>query len=197
MEWTAPIDLYCERLGEGLVGEPLNALSNVAFFVAAVYGLVVARRAHADWAVWLLAALAGVVGAGSLAISYLCQSLVDACRRRSDSDLHLRYFGFALAPAARPFLADYGSCLLGPSRREYAWYLDSAPQGLLNGSIGYVPALVAAIAMALGAASRTSPGLLSLRPPPPSSSPCRWLSNGRSRRLRRDSDRHAFLSGMC
>ena len=36
------VDLYCERVGPGLSAEPLNALSNVAFFVAA-------------WAAWRLA----------------------------------------------------------------------------------------------------------------------------------------------
>ncbi|MDE1462253.1 ceramidase domain-containing protein [Spartinivicinus poritis] len=29
------IDLYCERLGPGLLAEPINALSNIAFFIAA------------------------------------------------------------------------------------------------------------------------------------------------------------------
>lgn len=29
------IDLYCERLAPGLTGEPLNAISNLAFFIAA------------------------------------------------------------------------------------------------------------------------------------------------------------------
>src|SRR5437763_13910142 len=29
------VDLYCERLAPGLLGEPLNATSNIAFFIAA------------------------------------------------------------------------------------------------------------------------------------------------------------------
>lgn len=33
--WTASVDLYCERAGAGLLAEPLNALTNAAFFVAA------------------------------------------------------------------------------------------------------------------------------------------------------------------
>jgi hypothetical protein len=31
-----PIDAYCERLGPGLWAEPLNALTNLAFIVAAL-----------------------------------------------------------------------------------------------------------------------------------------------------------------
>lgn len=61
------VDLYCERLGPGLWAEPLNALSNLAFFVSA-------------WAAWrwaqvriiissdvaLLIAIVAAIGTGSL-----------------------------------------------------------------------------------------------------------------------------------
>ncbi len=36
MEWNAYVDVYCERLADGFWGEPLNALSNISFFVAAL-----------------------------------------------------------------------------------------------------------------------------------------------------------------
>jgi hypothetical protein len=35
MNWFAPIDQYCERLGPGFWAEPLNAVSNAAFIIAA------------------------------------------------------------------------------------------------------------------------------------------------------------------
>ena len=35
MNWSEPLNLYCERLGPGLWAEPLNAVSNAAFFIAA------------------------------------------------------------------------------------------------------------------------------------------------------------------
>lgn len=35
MDWLARIDAYCERLGPGLWAEPLNAVSNLAFLIAA------------------------------------------------------------------------------------------------------------------------------------------------------------------
>jgi len=35
MDWTAPIDGYCERLSPGLWAEPLNAVTNLAFLLAA------------------------------------------------------------------------------------------------------------------------------------------------------------------
>jgi len=35
MDWTAKLDLYCERTGPELFSEPVNALTNIAFFLAA------------------------------------------------------------------------------------------------------------------------------------------------------------------
>lgn len=36
MIWLAPVDAYCERTGPGYWAEPLNALTNLAFVLAAV-----------------------------------------------------------------------------------------------------------------------------------------------------------------
>lgn len=41
MSWLAPVDGYCERLGPEYWAEPLNAVTNAAFLVAA--GVMVAR----------------------------------------------------------------------------------------------------------------------------------------------------------
>jgi len=35
MNWNSPIDAYCERLGPGFWNEPLNALTNLAFWLSA------------------------------------------------------------------------------------------------------------------------------------------------------------------
>ncbi|MGR3757723.1 MAG: hypothetical protein ACU0AT_10920 [Tranquillimonas sp.] len=49
MEWDRQIDAYCERLGPGLWAEPVNALTNAGFVLAALWlwprvrGLPVAR----------------------------------------------------------------------------------------------------------------------------------------------------------
>lgn len=36
MDWTAPLDGYCERLDPGFWAEPVNAITNAAFLVAAL-----------------------------------------------------------------------------------------------------------------------------------------------------------------
>lgn len=65
MNWSAPLDLYCERLGAGLAAEPLNALTNLAFLVAA--GHIARRyRGQLDGDLRLLVVLLGLIGVGSL-----------------------------------------------------------------------------------------------------------------------------------
>jgi len=66
MDWTAPIDIYCERLGPGFWAEPVNALTNAAFVIAALVAAVAARRAGLrQRALWALIVLAGLIGVGS------------------------------------------------------------------------------------------------------------------------------------
>jgi hypothetical protein len=49
------MDAYCERVGPGLLAEPLNAVSNISFLLAA-------------WAAWLLAKRTGTLSAGVRAL---------------------------------------------------------------------------------------------------------------------------------
>lgn len=62
MDWSAPLDGYCERLGPGLWAEPLNLVSNVAFFIAAIWCW---RRSKGLGLPRLLSALLFIIGIGS------------------------------------------------------------------------------------------------------------------------------------
>jgi hypothetical protein len=59
------VDLYCERLGPGLLAEPLNALSNLAFLLGALL-LLRSRAVRRNQAARLPAVLLANVGLGSL-----------------------------------------------------------------------------------------------------------------------------------
>ena len=63
------IDLYCERVGPGLWGEPLNAVTNLAFILAGILLVVALRRAEPDVrrdpAILGLTVLLFVIGLGS------------------------------------------------------------------------------------------------------------------------------------
>ena len=66
MDWTRPIDAYCERLGPGLWAEPLNTVTNAAFLVAAALAFAEWRRAGGrDLPSLVLIALIAVIGVGS------------------------------------------------------------------------------------------------------------------------------------
>ena len=61
------MDAYCERVGMGLLAEPLNAVSNVSFLLAAWAAWVVAKRTGALSAgVRALTAIGASVGIGSI-----------------------------------------------------------------------------------------------------------------------------------
>jgi hypothetical protein len=66
MNWSEPLILYCERLGPGLWAEPLNAVSNAAFFVAAAAAFFHWRRAGGrDVPALLLILVTVAIGIGS------------------------------------------------------------------------------------------------------------------------------------
>lgn len=61
------MDVYCERVGPGLLAEPLNAVTNASFLLAAWAAWILAKRVGVlSWGVRVLIALAAVVGVGSL-----------------------------------------------------------------------------------------------------------------------------------
>lgn len=66
MDWSAAMDIYCERTSAAFWAEPLNALSNIAFILAAGVGLVLAVKTNRLNGInALLIGLAALVGIGS------------------------------------------------------------------------------------------------------------------------------------
>src|SRR5512144_698817 len=64
--WYTPVDGYCERVSDGFWAEPLNALTNAAFLIAAVVAFVWTRRAErCDLGLELLIGITAVIGLGS------------------------------------------------------------------------------------------------------------------------------------
>ena len=60
------IDLYCERIGAGLLAEPVNLFTNVAFFIAAWAAWSLSHRSNGlSSDIRVLIALSIVIGAGS------------------------------------------------------------------------------------------------------------------------------------
>jgi len=159
MDWSTPIDLYCERTDPSFWAEPANALTNVAFLIAAAAAFWSWRRVGGrDGPALALIVVVVAVGLGSFTFHtvatrgavfadiipiaiFIYGYLLLALRRF----LHL---SFALSAA---ILVAYAA-----GAQAMSWL---APPRALNGSIDYVPALVALIAVARAARGPARRGL--------------------------------------
>jgi hypothetical protein len=151
MDWSEPVDLYCERTDASFWSEPVNAVSNAAFLIAAALALYLWRRGdRKDWPALALIIIVAAVAVGSFVFHtvatraaifadvvpiavFIYGYLLLALRRF----LHLRVIVAVAIVAAYAAGAQALSAL--------------APARLLNGSVGYLPALAALIAVALAA----------------------------------------------
>ena len=139
------IDLYCERLGSDLLAEPVNAVTNAAFFAAAWLLWRHARRSgRVGHEFWVLSGLIVAIGVGST----LFHTLATTWARWLDV-LPILLFQLAFIwtyargamrwqalPAGAMVVAFLGVAL----------YARQFPH-LLNGSLTYAPAIAAILAL--------------------------------------------------
>jgi hypothetical protein len=154
MDWSRPVDLYCERTDPSFWAEPVNAISNVAFLIAAAAAYMQWRRAGGrDVPVLLLIVLTAVIGVGSFIFHTVATSgavLFDTIPIAVFIYGYLffalrRFLGFS-AMAALALLIVFAAL----SSLEAAY----VPQDALNGSHAYLPALAATVAVGLAAMRR-------------------------------------------
>lgn len=149
MDWSAPIDLYCERLGSGFWAEPLNALTNAAFILAAAAPFLVRNPRRPDPTILGLAALVATIGVGS----FLFHTLANRWTLLADvlpiTLFIYAYLGFAL----RRFLG-YDWLATGAIVVAFlplSAVIEAIARPVLGGSAGYLAALLAMLAVALPA----------------------------------------------
>jgi hypothetical protein len=151
ISWFSPVDAYCERLGPGFWAEPANALTNVAFLIAAFgAALLLARRKSSDPATGLLVGLTAIIGVGSFlfhTFAVVWASLADVI---PIAVFILVYFYLAM----RRFL---GMPVLGAALLTAAYEAASmafprlwrvivpAAADPLGSSVGYLPAFLAIV----------------------------------------------------
>ncbi|MEM7645005.1 MAG: ceramidase domain-containing protein [Pseudomonadota bacterium] len=150
MDWTAQIDAYCERLGPTFWAEPVNALTNAAFLLAA-------------WLMWrrtsgtrtpiqaTLIALLATIGLGS----FLFHTFATPWAAASDV-LPIALFILAYVFAAnRDFwrwplwLALLGTLAFLPYAAATGWIFARLPFFQISAAYWPVPLLIAAYATAL------------------------------------------------
>jgi hypothetical protein len=159
MNWSQPLDLYCERVGAGFWAEPVNALTNVAFLLAAAIAFVRWWRAGArDWPTLALIVVLVAIGFGSFSFHTL------ATRGAVYLDvipITVFIYGYLLL-ALRRFLA-----LPWRATIELLVVFFAAsrvlPQlaglGVLNGSLDYLPALAAMLILVWFVPSKVRPAI--------------------------------------
>ena len=151
MDWSTPLDLYCERTDASFWAEPVNAVSNVAFLIAAAAAFRLWRRGDRDdWPALALIGVVATVGIGSFVFHTV------ATRAAILADvipIAIFIYGYLLLALVR-FLhvkaVTAGAIVVAFAAGAQA-LAASAPPRLLNGSVGYLPALAALIAVALSA----------------------------------------------
>jgi hypothetical protein len=144
--WSTPVDLYCERTDSSFWAEPVNALSNVSFLLAALLAFRAWRQRSADPGVLLLILVTATIGVGSFTFHTV------ATRGAALADtipIAIFIYGYLLWALRRLFGIGWAWSLLmvaafAASAQAFAGMV---PRSALNGSHAYLPALAALLAV--------------------------------------------------
>jgi hypothetical protein len=151
MDWFRAVNSYCERLGPGLWAEPLNAVTNASFLVAAWVSWRLSRR-HGDRGGQALSLILAAIGIGSALFHTYAQVWAMLADVIPIQLFILVYLALATIRffAAPPWVGIAAAAAFVPVSALASTAL-GALFGPLNGSIGYlpVPILIALYALAL------------------------------------------------
>ena len=146
--FNEPVDIYCERLSTDFWAEPLNALTNLAFILAAILVIPLLRnRPGKTWDIKLLAGLTMLVGIGS----FLFHTLATKGTSWADILPIIIFIHFAIwVIFVRVFRLTWYYAIVGVIvfMGFNALVLNILGRELFNGSISYVPTLLLLLAVA-------------------------------------------------
>jgi len=163
VDWFAYIDGYCERIEPGLLAEPVNAVTNLAFLMAAALGWMLARDAGraGDPAIVALCLLVAAIGIGSALFHTFAVTWAMLADVIPISIFIYTYLGFAL----RRFGGrSWPVTLLAVSGFAAGSYGFAAilPPSPWSGSAGYLPAIAALLAVGFWLRLRGAPAAAAL-----------------------------------
>ncbi len=155
MAWSDPVIDYCERRGHEVWAEPLNALTNIAFLLAAAGALALWRRLGGrDLPVLALIGVTALVGVGSFIFHTLATRgamLLDVI------PIALFIYGYFFLALRRFFRL--GALVSAGATLAFAAVSVLAQESFhgLRGSVAYLPALGAMAGFAAALWSRDRP----------------------------------------
>jgi hypothetical protein len=145
MTWSEPVSLYCERVSPAFWAEPVNALSNIAFLIAAAAAWYLRARTGArDWESGARIAVTAMIGVGSFAFHTLATRgavLLDVIPIAVFVYGYLllalrRFLGLAATPALTVLIGFFAASIA---------VSNFVPAGFLNGSSEYLMPLTALV----------------------------------------------------
>ncbi len=148
MDWTASVDGYCERLSPDFWAEPLNAVTNAAFLIAAIVAYrLLQQQGTRDRYCGLLIAIVAAIGIGSFLFHTLATRWAALADVAPIAVFILVYFYGAM----RRFV---GLARLVSLAATIAFFILSAAvapltQPIFGSSSGYLPALLAIAAVSV------------------------------------------------
>lgn len=149
--WFSPVDNYCERVDASFWSEPLNAVTNAAFLVAAAYAFARWYRADAkDGPVLWLIGVTAAVGIGSFVFHTVAERWALLADVVPIAVFIYSYFLLAMRRYLRlGMAAAIGITVLFA---VFNMSIESLWRGVfpgltLNGSVGYLPAAAALFAV--------------------------------------------------
>ncbi|MEM6661352.1 MAG: hypothetical protein AAF666_04150 [Pseudomonadota bacterium] len=160
MDWHQQIDGYCERIDPSFWAEPVNAVTNAAFIIAAIWCLIVAMRSgRLDGpSLWLIF-LTATIGVGSFLFHTYATAWAAVADVAPIGIFILTYFTLSMRCFAgygwgKSILLTLGYVvvLIGIS-----WVANTFLRDLIGGSVSYIPALVALIAVGIWLMARPHP----------------------------------------
>jgi hypothetical protein len=144
--WRDPVIDYCERQGHGFWSEPVNALTNIAFLLAAAAAFALwRRRRETDHPALALIVVTALVGVGSFIFHTVATRgamLFDVV------PIAVFIYGYFLLALRRFFcLGAFVSTAITLLFAAASYFVENTFHGL-HGSVSYLPALGAMICFA-------------------------------------------------
>lgn len=158
MDWFQPIDNYCERIDVSFWSEPMNAVSNAAFLIAALAAAHRATRpgASTDWPVLSFAIVVFLIGIGS----FLFHTFANRWSAQMDAlPIQAFMFGYFFLAMRRFFAlhALWGAILTALFFGTSIMVIDTVPRDFLNGGVEYVVGLMAILVVGVILAAQNKP----------------------------------------